>query len=386
MLLREIIRSLKSITIRPPRTWSNASAEAPETVEASGAPTARPQAPTADDTAHHQHHHPHQPAVTTTQLYASSESHNTARTASSTHSSTPLPEPASHPSPYQTAAEKQIYIREVELSTSSSAQVDLLPGIPESAEPAEPAAEARSLPSSGSPTESLSSDDDREMMQRKIWVKRPGASATLVVVNDDDLVDTVRDVILRKYANSLGRSIDSPDINLKIVSREQGNKSIPPDRMLGPDESIGRTLDSYYPGGQTIDEALLIDVPQRRTHTPSPRIGIGNHHPAFAYPYYVTEDHRPGDGAREYFPPMAVHSPHLAAHPPHLPQPNGPHLPHSIGILATGQPPALPSPGGHSTRKHRDGRPKYVRQHTSSPTILHSSQPHSNGEPGITSA
>src|ERR1700754_189794 len=48
-------------------------------------------------------------------------------------------------------------------------------------------------------------------MPRKIWVKRPGASATRVEVNEDDLVDNVRDAILNKYANSLGRTIDSPD-------------------------------------------------------------------------------------------------------------------------------------------------------------------------------
>ncbi|KAK5945056.1 Two-component response regulator SSK1p [Knufia obscura] len=383
MLLREITRSLKSI-IRLPRSLHNAVAgapEAPETVEASGAPSARPQALTAEDTAHQKHHH----QVTSTELYAPSEPErheaaadsSTSRNASFAQSQASLPESTDYHSSHQnpaygpeTLAEKHIYVREVELSTSSSAQVNLLPATPECAtEPELPPGWPLPAPSPAlSPTQSAPSDDELEIMQKKIWVKRPGASATLVAVNDDDLVDTVRDVILRKYANSLGRSIDSPDITLKIVSREQANKSVPQDRVLGPDESIIQALDSYYPGGQTIDEALVIDVAQRRTPKPSPR--IGSHHPAIAYPYYV-EDHRPGDGAREYFPPMAVHSPHLA-------QPNGPHLPHSIGILATGQAPPLPSPGGHSTRKHRDGRPKYVRQHTSSPTIMHSSQPHSN--------
>ena len=44
---------------------------------------------------------------------------------------------------------------------------------------------------------------------RKIWVKRPGSSATLVQIREDDLVDDVRDMILRKYANSLGRNFDA---------------------------------------------------------------------------------------------------------------------------------------------------------------------------------
>lgn len=215
------------------------------------------------------------------------------------------------------------------------------------------------------PTNLPYSNETGGEMQRRLWVKRPGASATRVEVNEDDLVDNVRDVILRKYANSLGRHIDSPDITLKILSREQNNKSIAIERVLGPEEAIGRTLDTYYPGGQTIEEALLIEVPQKRTPKPSPR--PGNHHVS----YYVPDDYRPGDGARDYFPPMPLHSPHIA-HIQHPAGPNG-NLPvHSMSVLTTGQVPALPSPGGHSRARHV--RPKYPRQHTSSPTIVHASQ------------
>jgi len=401
MLLHKIIRSLKSITQPPeaPSTSPKASAEAPETVEASGcsSPIARAQAPAptpaADSPADHHHH----ARRTSADSYASSTPHETAaapgasREASSARLHPPSPNlqhqtPVYEPQP-DPVPEKHLEIRQLDLSTSS-----IGPGPdPEPETDTSPDSPAPSPSPSPilTPVEATPSDDELEIMQRKIWVKRPGASATLVTVSHDDLVDTVRDMILRKYANSLGRSIDSPDITLKIVSREPANNHVPVDRLLGPDEAIGQTLDSYYPGGQTIEEALLIDVPQRRTPKPSPR--IGNHHPAIAYPYYV-EDHRPGDGAREYFPPMAVHSPHLAAHPPHLPhlphlpQQNGAHLPHSIGILQTGQVAPLPSPGGTNTRRHRDGRPKYVRQHTSSPTIMHSSQPHSNGKTGTTSS
>lgn len=200
-------------------------------------------------------------------------------------------------------------------------------------------------------------------MPKKIWVKRPGASPTRVEVAEDDLVDNVRDVILRKYANSLGRSIDSPDITLRILSREPHNKNIPAERTLSPDESIIQTLELYYPGGQTVDEALLIDVPARRTPRASPR--AGNHQIQY---YYASDQYRPDDAAREYFPPMPVQSPHLA----HVQHQNS--IPHAMSILATGQPPLLPSPGSHTTRR----RPKYPRQHTSSPTILHTVQP--NGQ------
>src|SRR5207237_361399 len=44
-------------------------------------------------------------------------------------------------------------------------------------------------------------DPADDAMHRKVWVKRAGASATRVEVAEDDLVDNVRDVILRKYAN-----------------------------------------------------------------------------------------------------------------------------------------------------------------------------------------
>lgn len=215
------------------------------------------------------------------------------------------------------------------------------------------------------PSLSCARHGSHEAMQRKIWVKRPGASPTRVEVAQDDLVDNVRDVILQKYANSLGRSIDAPDITLKIVSREQNNKNVPLERVLGPEEPIGTTLDTYYPGGQTVEEALIIEVNTvRRTPRPSPRAGSQQ------VSYYYQDQYRPDDGAREYFPPMPLHSPHLA----HVPPPHA--VQHSMSVLTTGQLPPLPSPGSHGQRRH--ARPKYGRQHTSSPTILHTVQP--NGQ------
>ena len=199
-------------------------------------------------------------------------------------------------------------------------------------------------------------------MKRKIWVKRTGASSgTRIEVDEDDLVDNVRDAILLKYANSLGRSIDSPDITLKIVTRDPTGEGSSSERVLGPEEPIGRTLDDHFPNGQLIDDALIIDIPQKRTPRPSPR--TGNHQ----VQYVVPAQYRPPDDAQDYFGQMPMHSPHLA----HVPQPYP--ASHSMTVLATGQLPALPSPGGgHPSRRHP--RPRYGRQHTSSPTILHSSQ------------
>lgn len=198
------------------------------------------------------------------------------------------------------------------------------------------------------------------MAKRKVWVKRLGSSPTQVSFGTDDLVDDVRDVILRKYANSLGRSFDSPDVTLKIIARDSGNNNTSNERTLGPEEHMGNTLDAAYPSGQTIEDALIIDVPKRRTPRPSPMVG---HH----MPYYITEELRPEEGAGEYFPPMpAVQSPRLN----HITHASNPHHPsHAMAVLTTGQLPLLPSPGSRTHRHH--GRPKYGRQHTSSPTILH---------------
>ncbi|TQN66576.1 Response regulator mcs4, partial [Colletotrichum shisoi] len=128
------------------------------------------------------------------------------------------------------------------------------------------------------------------MVTRKVWVRRPGASPTIITINEDDLVDDVRDMILRKYANSLGRHFDSPDLTLRICPREQRQ-----DRLLGPEEPMGRTLDAYFPGGQNVDEALVIDIPTRRTPRPSPRA------PTHATTIYYNDDGRPseaGEGSR----------------------------------------------------------------------------------------
>lgn len=199
------------------------------------------------------------------------------------------------------------------------------------------------------------------MLHRKIWVKRLGASATLVSINEDDLVDDVRDRILNKYANSLGRSFDAPDVTLRIIPRDHSHRHSQGERTLGPEEPIARTLDAYFPGGQGVDEALVIDVP-RRTPRHSPR----------PVPYYL-EDSRPVESGTDYFPiiPAGQQSPHV---PSNISVASGHnsshHLPlHSISILNAGQVPPLPSPGGARGTRHIH-RPKYGRTHTTSPTVL----------------
>lgn len=199
------------------------------------------------------------------------------------------------------------------------------------------------------------------MATRKLWVKRPGGSATLVTINEEDLVDDVRELILRKYANTLGRQYDAPDLTLRILPRE-GQRQ---ERVLGPEEPMARTLDAYFPGGQVVDEALLIDVPHRR-HTPraSPRNGPPHAQHLTSVSY---DDIRPLEASTDYFGPGAVaHIPVALANAA-----NG--TTHAISVLNTGQVPQIPSPGGTTRqRQYRDrsDRPRVGRQHTSSPTIL----------------
>ncbi|KAF1810870.1 CheY-like protein [Eremomyces bilateralis CBS 781.70] len=232
-------------------------------------------------------------------------------------------------------------------------------------------------------------------LHRKIWVKRPGASPTLVQIRENDLMDGVREMILKKYANSLGRYFDAPDITLRIVARDDPSL----EQTLGPDEEICRTLDTYYPGGQTVDEALIIDVPHRRTPRQSPRP---------TQIVYYDDQSRPFEHGGDYFPPMPPNVPSPAAitstsHESRhsrdlsLSQTHSNHShSHSLGhssfdqtrsmtVLSTGQVPPLPSPGG-TRRSHltRPGRPANVRQPTASPTALanphRSSRPHDSGD------
>ncbi|KAH2782362.1 hypothetical protein KXW19_002890 [Aspergillus fumigatus] len=197
-----------------------------------------------------------------------------------------------------------------------------------------------------------------DMIPRKVWVKRPGGSATLVPTMEDSLVDELRDQVIMKYANSLGRTFDSPDIMIRISPREGSNRQSTPERILSPEEPLGVVLDTYFPGGQTVDEALVIDIPQRRTPKPSPR------HPVY---YHHSE---PGEHG-EYFPLMPA-NPNAPTPPTHpsasSTSVNAHHTGPSISILTTGMAPPLPSPGNRANRHSR--RPPLTRHTTNSPTML----------------
>ena len=203
-----------------------------------------------------------------------------------------------------------------------------------------------------------------QMVQRRVWVKRPGGSATLVPYLEDAVVDELRDQVIMKYGNSLGRTFDSPDIVIRISARAGSNLQATPERLLSPEELLSSVLDSYYPGGQAIEEALVIDAPTRRTPKPSPRHGY-HHHNA-----------EPGEHG-DYFPLMPA-NPKAPTPPTHSSSSGTTNPPPSISILNTGVPPAFPSPGGRGSRHPR--RPPLGRHSTNSPTLLGQAQPAASGK------
>ncbi|KAL8723897.1 MAG: hypothetical protein Q9166_008227 [cf. Caloplaca sp. 2 TL-2023] len=209
------------------------------------------------------------------------------------------------------------------------------------------------------------------MLHRKIWVKRPDQSATMVTIIEDDLVDDARDMILKKYANSLGRYFDAPDVTLRISPRDSSHRHGKGSqaRTLGPEEQLSRTLDAYYPGGQHVDEALIIDIPRR-----TPR-----HSPHISMQYYRGDDLRPSESGKDYFPTVPVQGQQSPRLPSTLPVgtgagPSHPALPRSMGILGNGQATTLPSPGQVGMRHAHSGmrlsRPGYPRRDTASPKVL----------------
>ncbi|KAL8853643.1 MAG: hypothetical protein Q9221_001454 [Calogaya cf. arnoldii] len=207
-----------------------------------------------------------------------------------------------------------------------------------------------------------------KMLHRKIWVRRPDQSATMVTISEDDLVDDARDMILKKYANSLGRYLDAPDVTLRIQPRESPHRHAKGAgaRTLGPEEQLSRTLDAYYPGGQHVGEALIIDIPRR-----TPR-----HSPNVSMQYYAHDNLQPSESGKDYFPTVPVQGQQSPRLPLTVPMPGAPHsaLPRSMGIVGNSQAPNLPSPGQIGMRHPHSGlrssRPGYPRRDTASPKVL----------------
>ena len=114
------------------------------------------------------------------------------------------------------------------------------------------------------------------MVPLKVWVRLPTGSPTRLTLvpngysSDESspesiIVDDLRDAILIKYPNALGRLYDTADIQLRLISRPMngnaGGSSID-EIALGLDDSVIQILNQFYPGGQRATEAFIIHVPE----------------------------------------------------------------------------------------------------------------------------
>ena len=115
----------------------------------------------------------------------------------------------------------------------------------------------------------------------KVWVRRPNSSPTRIQipssvstpnvslswsvardspqpidfdVTEDFLVDDLREVILKRYPQSLGKHHDSADLTIRIHDNGEPDEG----RVLAPDESVIKILMEEYPHGQKSSEAWTV--------------------------------------------------------------------------------------------------------------------------------
>ncbi|KAK9333264.1 hypothetical protein V1520DRAFT_333081 [Lipomyces starkeyi] len=146
------------------------------------------------------------------------------------------------------------------------------------------------------------------MDRKRIWVRRPHGAATTVLVSASDIVDDLKTALIGKYATSLGRTHDAPDISIRmshagtpsgqhsphgrrkrrgdtvrrelaaaldphVVSQQHthqpGSPSEEDDRVLQPDEVVFALLDKFFPTGMSMQDAFLVEVPDDIMPVPS---------------------------------------------------------------------------------------------------------------------
>jgi osomolarity two-component system response regulator SSK1 len=173
---------------------------------------------------------------------------------------------------------------------------------------------------------------------------------------ENAVVDELRDQVIRKYANSLGRKFDSPDIVTTITPRQGLNRQAQQERLLNPDEKLSSVLDTYYPGGQTIEEALVIDVPTRYNPSPSSR-----------YTFYSHGNSESGQHGDSF--PLMLRSENAPVPPPRPPSPLAGADPPSRSISTTDVVPSLPSPGSLGPQ-HTSNSPATLCQVPTMPGML----------------
>ena len=111
--------------------------------------------------------------------------------------------------------------------------------------------------------------DEEYNKPRRIWVKMPQGTPTTILAYRDDIIDDLKSQIIQKYPNSIGRFEDAANLSLKLdklnspstenVLETQPNGPINEARLLEPDRNVWQVLNTYFPQGMGMKDAILIE-------------------------------------------------------------------------------------------------------------------------------
>ena len=146
------------------------------------------------------------------------------------------------------------------------------------------------LASSKYPATPWSSSFIESNKPRRLWVRTPLGNPTTILAYSDSIVDDLKSLIIDKYPNTIGRYDDAANLVLKLdllTTRSQqalsaSTSTISPNvkgrnnggttsggagggagenyAILEPDQNVWQLMDTHYPHGMTMKDALIIDV------------------------------------------------------------------------------------------------------------------------------
>lgn len=129
---------------------------------------------------------------------------------------------------------------------------------------------------------------------RRVWVKRLTGTPTTIMISSDQLVDDLKQAVISKYPNSLGRHFDPAEIQLLVrgslerssyMNRRHRKKTLTKNFtlsgedistkaangdsawqdldsyfILAPDQNVWDVINEYCGGSMSIDDAFVVDV------------------------------------------------------------------------------------------------------------------------------
>ncbi|KAK6201479.1 uncharacterized protein RJT21DRAFT_84983 [Scheffersomyces amazonensis] len=105
---------------------------------------------------------------------------------------------------------------------------------------------------------------------RRVWVKKVNGTPTTLIINQDYIVDDLKQDIMYKFPNSLAKIYDPADLRIILVRNNQNRIN------LEPDQSVWTILDQYFPGGMTKNNAFLIEEPIPEVNEPHSNVSRGS--------------------------------------------------------------------------------------------------------------